>query len=157
VPGDLLRYLGGPDPYSWWWLVAGVAVAVAVVVWCAGVVVWTMPPQRLRRIPLVRTLHGRLVRRKFAGSIRAAREGYRAGELSAAQSAAVMRRTLRSFLAVTTGARAHYLHVTEMQDSDLASVAPVLCALDDARFNTGSRVDVNGVGLQAEELIRSWS
>jgi hypothetical protein len=157
VPGDLLRYLGGPDSYSSWWLVAGVAIAAVVIVWAAGVLVWTMPAHRLRRIPLIGNLHDRLVRRKFAGAIRTAREGYRAGELSAAQSAAVMRSTLRSFLAVTTGDAVHYMHISDMAASDLASVAPVFSALNDAQFNTGSHVDVNGAGHLAEELIRSWT
>jgi hypothetical protein len=157
VPGELLRYLGGPDPYSAWWLAGGVAIAAAIMIWCAGVLVWTMPAQRLRRIPLIRTLHARLVRRKFTGSIRAARDGYRTGQLSAAQCAAAMRGTLRGFLAVTTGDRAHFMHVADMETSDLASVAPMFSALNDAQFNTGSRIDVDGVGHQAEELIRSWN
>ncbi|MBV9088517.1 MAG: hypothetical protein JO044_01215 [Mycobacteriaceae bacterium] len=157
MPDDLLRYLGAPASYSSWWLVLGVLLALGAIVWCAAVVVWTMPPKRLRRIPVIRSVHGRLVRRRFAGSIRAARDGYRGGELSAAQAAAVMRRTLRSFFALTATGRAPYMHVTDMAASDLASAAPVFRALNDAQFNTGSRVDVNSVGDEAEELIRSWS
>ncbi|MBV8347177.1 MAG: hypothetical protein JOZ49_06450, partial [Mycolicibacterium sp.] len=87
MPGDLLRYLGGPASYSWWWLVLGVLMVMVVMIWCAAVLVWTMPARRLRRIPVIRTMHGRLIRRKFARSIRAAREQYRAGEMSAAQAA----------------------------------------------------------------------
>ncbi len=157
MPGDLLRYLGGPDPYSSWWLVGGVAIVAAVIVWCAGALVWTMPAGRLQTIPLIGPLHGRLVRRKFAGAIHAARADYRAGHLSASQAAAVMRRALRGFLAVTTGNAVHYMHIADLQASDLASAAPVFSALNDAQFNTGSHVDVDGVGHEAEELIRSWS
>lgn len=156
MPGDLLRYLGGPASYSWWWLVLGVLMVMVVMIWCAAVLVWTMPAQRLRRIPVIRTMHGRLIRRKFARSIRAAREQYRAGEMSAAQAAALMRRTLRGFLALTTTDRALYMHVADMAASELASAAPVFSALNDAQFNTRSHIDVNGVGGKAEELIRSW-
>ena len=156
MPGELLRYLGGPASYSSAWLVLGVLMVVVVIIWCVAVLVWTMPPQRLRRIPVIGALHGRLIRRKFARSIRAARADYRAGEMSAPQAAALMRRTLRSFFALTTTDRVLYLHVGDMASSDLASAAPVFCALNDAQFNTGSDVDINGVGGQAEELIRSW-
>jgi hypothetical protein len=156
VRGDLLRYLGGPASYSWWWFVLGVLMVMVVIIWCTVVLVWTMPAQRLRHIPVVRTMHGRLIRRKFARSIRAAREQYRAGGMSAAQAAALMRRTLRSFFALTTTDRALYMHVADMAASELAPAAPVFSALNDAQFNTRSHIDVNGVGGEAEELIRSW-
>ena len=156
MPGDLLRYLGGSASYSSWWLVLGVLMLMAVIVWWAAVVVWTMPAQRLRRIPVIGDLHGRLMRRKFARSIRAAREDYRAGEMSTAHAAAVMRRTLRSFFTLTSTDRARYMHVADMAASDLASAAPLFCALNDAQFNTHSHVDIDGVGDEAEELIRSW-
>jgi hypothetical protein len=157
MPGDLLRYLSGPTPYSWWWLAGGVMIAVAAIVWSAGVLVWTMPAQRLRRILLIRSLHGRVVRRKFAGAVRGAREDYRAGKLSAAQAAAVIRRSVRSFLAVTTGEAVRYMHVADIQASDLAPAAPLFRACNDAQFNAGSGVDVDGIGQKAEELIQSWS
>ncbi|HZA12569.1 hypothetical protein [Mycobacterium sp.] len=157
MPDDLLRYLGAPAAYSSWWLVLGAAMLAAVMACAAGVYVWTLPTESLRRIPLIRTVHGRLIRRWFAGSIRAARDDYRAGKLSAAQTAAVIRRTLRSFLALTTNSMAHFMHVADMTDSDLAPAAPLFCALNDAQFNGASGVDVDGVGRDAEELIRSWS
>jgi len=157
VPGDLLRYLSGPSPYSSWWLVLGVVILAGVIAWCAGVLVWTLPPEQLRRVPLIRSLHARLIRRRFAHTIRSARKDYRTGELSAPQVATVMRRTLRSFLALMTGGRAQYMHVGDMAASSLAPAAPVFTALNDVQFNTASRVDLDGVAGEAEELIRSWS
>lgn len=157
MPGELLRYLSAPAPYSWWWLVVGVAIAAAAIMWTAGVLVWTLPERSLRRVPQIRALHQRLIRRRFAGAIRTARAQYRAGELSAAQAAGVMRQVLRSFLAVTTGDRVHYMHVGDMAAGDLASAAPVFCGFNDAQFNAGSHVDVDDLGHEAEELIRSWT
>jgi hypothetical protein len=157
VPGDLLRYLGGPTPYPSWWLAIGGAIVLAVIGWYVGVVVWTLPAQRLRKIPLIRLLHARLIRRRFARSIRAASERHRKGMLSPAQAAAMMSRTLRSFLTLTTDHRVQYMHVDDIAVGDLAPAAPVLSALNDARFNAASRVDLTSTGHDAEELIRSWS
>ena len=157
MPSDLLHYLSPPAPYSPWWLVLGVAVLAAVLAWFAGVLVWTLPARSLRRVPVLRRLHDRLVRRKFAGAVRGARARYRAGELSPAQAAAAIRHALRGFLAVMTGDRVHYMHVGDMAGGELASAAPVFSALNDAQFDNASHPDLNGLGHEAEELIRSWT
>jgi hypothetical protein len=158
MPDDLLRYLSGPGPYSSWWLVVGQVILAAVIAWYAGVLVWTQSPERLRRIPLIRSLHAGLLRRRFAHSIRTARNDYQAGELSAAQAAAAMRRTLRSFLSLQTGSRTQFMHVGDMAASrNLAPAAPVLSALNEAQFNTTSDAELIRIGHEAEELIRSWS
>ena len=157
MPGDLLRYLEGPGPYSSWWLVLGIGILLVTFSWCTGIFVWTLPAHRLRRIPLVRSLHARLLRRRFALSVRASRRDYRSGRLPAPDAAAAMRRTLRSFLALKTGSRAQYMHVGDMATGDLAPAAPVISALNDVQFNVTSDRDLDAVGHEAEELIRSWS
>jgi hypothetical protein len=157
VPDDLLRYVSGPMPYSPWWLWLGLLLLVIVTVWCAGVFVWTLPSHRLRRIPVVRTLHATLLRRRFTRTIRSVDRQYRAGELSAAQACARMSRTLRSFLHQATGTRAQYMHVTNITASPLAKAAPLFAELNDAQFNTTSHVNVSHVGSAAEELIRTWT
>ena len=86
VPGDLLRYVGGPGPYSSWWLWLGLALLAVVIAWYAAVFVATMPGSRLRRIRVLRDVHGRLLRRRFAGTIRRITDGRRRGELSDAQA-----------------------------------------------------------------------
>jgi hypothetical protein len=158
MPSDLLYHLSGPTAYSSWWLVIAAALVVAVIGWYAGVVVWTLPPRRLARIPLIRAVHARLIRRGFARSIRVAGQRHRAGGLSSAQAAAVMSRTLRSFLALRAGGSgARYMHVGDIAAGDLAPAAPVLSALNDARFNHRSQVDLTRIERDAEEVIRSWS
>jgi hypothetical protein len=157
VPEDLLRYVAGPTPYSPWWLWLGLLLLVLVIVWCAGVLVWTLPSHRLRRIPVVRSLHAALLRRRFTRTIRAVDKRYHAGELSAAQASSQMSRTLRSFLHQATGTRAQYMHVDDIAASPLASAAPLILKLNDAQFNTASQVDVGQVGSAAEEMIRTWT
>lgn len=157
MPDDLLRFVVGPSPYSAWWLWIALALLLAVIAWYAGVFVWTLPAERLRYLPVVRSAHAKLLRRRFARTIRSIDERYRAGDLPAAQASAQMSRTLRSFLHQATGTRAQYMHVDDIRSSDLAKAAPLFSALNDAQFNTTSPVEVSRVGATAEELIRSWA
>lgn len=157
MPDDLLRYLEGPSGYSSWWLVVGLLLLIAVIAWVAGVVVWTLPERPLRRIPVVGSWHEHLVRRKFARSIRVARDGYAAGELSAAQAAAAIKHALRGFLTRQTGRRVHHMHVADLAKGELAPAAPMVSTLNDAQFGTASDVELEGVARAAEELILSWT
>lgn len=156
MAGDLLRYLGGPTGFSWWWwLVAGLC-GVAIVGWYVVVYVWTLPPARLRRVPMIRTMHSWLVRRRFHATITTITEQHRAGLLPDGQAAAAIRRTLRSFLCVTTGYRVQYMHIDDIIGKpELASTAPVFSALNDAQFST-ERTDFACVANAASEVIRTW-
>lgn len=154
---DLLRFIGSPLPFSGWWLWAGLVVLVAVLAWCLAVFVWTMPPARLRTLPLINKLHGWLVRRRFVGAVRRTRELYLAGGLPAEQAAARLSRTLRSFLYVATGIRAQYLHVGTIATSTLAPARPLFDALNDIQFNRSARSDLAAVSHSAEGFIRSWN
>lgn len=156
MPDDLLRFVGGPTPYASWWLWLALALLAAVIAWYVGVFMWTLPAERLRSIPVIRDLHGKLLRRRFALTIRSVEQRYGAGELSAAEAGAQMSRALRSFLHQATGVRAQYMHLDDIRSSDLAEAAPLLSALDDARFNDASPVEISRVGAGAEELILSW-
>lgn len=154
---DVLQFLVGPTPYSMSWLWLGLALLALVIAWYVGVVVWTLPSHRLQTIPMVRSIHAKLLRRKFVRAIRSIDARHRAGDLSAADASHQMSRTLRSFLHQATGTRAQYMHVAAIRSGDLADAAQVLTALNDARFNDASPVNVSQVGSTAEELIRSWT
>ncbi|MCV7344401.1 hypothetical protein BST42_04015 [Mycolicibacterium rhodesiae] len=156
MPGDLLRFVGGPTPYSSWWLWLAIVLIVVVIVWYAAVFVVTLPNDRLRELPALGDLHARLTRRRFAGGIRHIIELRRRGELSDAQAYDQMSHTVRSFLHQATGVRAQYLHVDEIAAGTLAPAAPLIAALRDARFDAGTDADPDRLGAQAEELIRSW-
>jgi hypothetical protein len=156
VPDDLLRFVFGPTPYSAWWLWLALGLMILVIAWYVGVFVWTLPSQQLRRLPLIRSMHATLLRRRFARAAGSIGERYRAGDLSAAQAGAQMSGTLRSFLHQATGTRAQYMHVDDIGSSDLADAAPLISRLNDVQFNTASQVNVEEAGSATEELIRRW-
>jgi hypothetical protein len=154
---DLLRFVGAPLPFSAWWLIGGVLLVFVVIVWLTGVFVWTLPPSRLRRMPLIRTVHAWLTRRRFVGAIRAVCRRYRAGAVTDTQVSADISRTVRSFLYVKTGISAQYLHVDEIADGPLAPAAALLGGLNVARFDPQAHTDVAALGRAAEELISTWT
>lgn len=157
MPGDLLRYLGGPTGFSAWWWLAAALCAAALICYYAAVYVWTLPAARLRRFPVLRTVHARLLRRRFIRTIATVMDRYRAGQLSGGQAAAAMSRALRSFLQLSTGARVQYMHIGDITDNpQLSSAAPVFTALGDAQFSA-ERPDVDRVAHATTEVIRTWT
>jgi hypothetical protein len=157
VPDDLLRHLFGPSPYSTAWLWVAFLLIFAVIAWYVGLFVWTLPSRRLRRIPVVRKIHARLIRSRFARSVQGIADEHDAGRLSAAAACAAINRTLRSFFHQATGTRAQYLQVDALADAGLAAAAPLIARLSDAQFNAETRVEVADVSCRAQELIRSWT
>jgi len=81
VPDDLLHHVFGPQPYSSWWLAGGVLLIIVVIGWYASIFVWTLPSERLRRIPVVRRVHARVIRQRFARRVRRISDEHRAGRL----------------------------------------------------------------------------
>lgn len=154
---DLLEFVSGPPGYSLAWLWLGLALFVVVIGWYVMVLVMTMPSDRLRRIPGVDDMHGRLLRHRFAKTVKSITERHRTGELSAERASAELSCTLRSFLHQATGARAQYMQLRAIAASDLAPAAPILEALGSAQFDRGSTSDVGRLGDETEALIRSWS
>jgi hypothetical protein len=153
---DLLRYISGPNPFALWWIVIGVLLIAVLVAWYVGVFVWTMPPARLRNLHGVALLHRRLLARRFARSVAGTTDSYRSGAITEVQACAGYSRILRSFLNVATGQRAQYMQTADLAAGTLAPAAPLIAALNDARFTSPARVDVERFGAVVEEMIRSW-
>ena len=157
MPDDLLRFVFGPSPYAASWLWFGLALLAVVIVWYVGVFVWTLPAERLRTIRGVRSLHAKLLRRKFVRAIRSIDERYRAGDLSAAQASGQMSRYAAQ-LSAPGHRNAGAVHARRrIKSSDLAEAAPLFSALNDAQFNSDSPVEIGEITSTAEELIRSWA
>lgn len=157
MPTDLLRYISGPTAYPLWWALIAALLVAALIGWYTAVYMWTLPPTTLRKIRGVSMLHRRLLARRFARTVTATTSSYRAGAMTPAQACAAYSRTLRSFLYVATGQRAQYMHTEDLAGGTLAAAAPLIAALNDARFTRAARVDVERFGVAVEEMIRSWT
>lgn len=157
VPDDLLGHVFGPQPYSSWWLWLAAVLFATLIGWYAVVFVWTLPSHRLRRIPVVRRLHGRLLRARYARRVQRIADEHADGRSSGERSCAAISRTVRSFLHQATGAPAQYQQVGAFATGPLSAAAPLLADLGDAQFNTQTRYDVGEMSARAQELIRSWT
>jgi hypothetical protein len=157
VTDDYLKWIVAPLPYSAWWLVLGVLLIVAVIGWFVGLVVWTLPVERLRTIPVIRDITARVLRRKFSASITTVGDRYRAGGLSSRAASAEMSRILRNFVYFRTGVRAQYLVLGELTDSAAATAAPVMAALYARQFEAGDDTEVAVTVAQVRSAIQAWS
>jgi hypothetical protein len=134
-----------------------VLLICALIVWYTTVFVWTLPSHQLRRIPVVRRMHGRLIRCRFARCVQHIADQHDAGRIPSPAACAAISRTLRSFLHQATGAKAQYLQLSSIAEGDLAAAAPLLARLGDAQFSAEARVDIADVSSRAQKLIRSWT
>lgn len=156
MPDDLLRFVSGPPGYSLWWLWLGLALILAVFGWYAAIVVSTLPSRQLRTMPVVRDAHARLLRQRFARRVHTIVRQHRVGELTDVAASAALSRTLRTFLHQATGRRAQFMQLKDIAASDLAAAAPILEALGDAQFSAASTADIDRLGADTEDVIRSW-
>lgn len=154
---DLLRFVSGPTPASTWWLVLAAVLVVAVIAAYAAIIVATLPAERLRTLPGVGPLHGRLLHERYARRIAGIDADYRAGRLTAVQAGEATDHAVRGFLQQATGVRVQYMHVDDVAHSALAPAAPLLADLGDLRFNEASDTDAAQAAARAQELVRSWN
>ena len=156
MPDDLIDHVVGPTPYSSWWFWLALLLSVIVIAWYAGVLLVTMPDQRIRRLPLVGVARDRMIRHRCARAVHTIGARYLAGELAASSAAAAISGELRRFLRQATGVRAEYMQLHDIADSEISSTTGVFAGLIDVQFNPESELDVSRLGRDAEELIRSW-
>lgn len=157
MAGDYLKWIVAPLPYSMLWLVLGVLLILGVIGWFVGVVVWTLPVERLRTIPVIRDITARVLRHKFSAAIGRVSDRYRAGELSSRQASAEMSRVLRNFVYFQTGVRVQYMALGEMTHSAAAAVAPAMSALYARQFESGDAPDIAATVAQVRSTIQAWS
>lgn len=157
MAGDSLKWIVAPLPYSVFWAVLGVLLILLVIGWFVGALVWTLPVERLRTIPVLRDISARVLQRKFGTAVGRVDERYRAGELDSRQAYAEMSRILRNFVYYRTGVRAQYMALGEVAHSPAAAVAPVVSALYARQFDLDDRPDVAVAAAQVRSAIQAWS
>lgn len=157
MASEHLKWIVAPLPYSVLWLVLGVLLVLGVIGWFVGVVVWTLPVQRLRTIPVIRDISARVLQRKFGAQIGKVSDRYQAGELTSRQAYTEMSRILRNFVYFRTGVAAQYMALGEVADSPAAAAAPAVSALYSRQFELGDSPDVAATAAQVRSTIQSWN
>jgi hypothetical protein len=157
VANDYLKWIVAPLPYSVLWLVLGVLLILGVIGWFVGVLVWTLPVERLRSIPVIRDISALVLRRKFSAAIGGVTDRYHAGELSSREAYTAMSRILRNFVYFRTGVAAQYMALGEVAGSAAAAAAPAVSALYSRQFELDDSPDVAATAAQVRSTIQSWS
>ncbi|MBU9762916.1 hypothetical protein FR943_03485 [Mycobacterium sp. TNTM28] len=157
MASEHLKWIVAPLPYSVLWLVLGVLLVLGVIGWFVGVVVWTLPVERLRTIPVIRDISARVLRRKFGLAIGKVSARHHAGELTSRQAYTEMSRILRNFVYFRTGVAAQYMALGEVADSPAAAAAPAVSALYSRQFELGDSPDVAATAAQVRSTIQSWN
>lgn len=157
MANDFLKWVVAPLPYSVLWLVLGVLLILGVIGWFGGVLVWTLPVERLRALPVIRDISARVLQRKFSAAVGRVADRYRAGELSSRQAYTEMSRILRNFVFYRTGVRAQYMTLGEVERGPAAAAAPIVKALYTRQFDVVDNPDVAAAAAQVRSAIRSWS
>jgi hypothetical protein len=154
----VLDFLFAPMAYSVWWVIGAVLVVLLVVGWVIGVLVWTLPVEVLRGIPVIRNLTYRVLKFKFQRSLAKVAEEHRLGHLETREAYHEISRIFRLFITFRTGFKAREMTVTDMANSPLAGPAVnVLSMTYPGQFDEADPRSVAPAVAAARTAVASWA
>jgi hypothetical protein len=153
---EKLRLVLPPVPYATLWLVLAVLLVASAAGWLVGIFVWTLPVERLRRVPMLRDITLWRLKRKFSRSIDAAVARHKRGELSSRAAHGSISRTMRVFLQLWTAEPASRMVLAEFAESPLAGAFGALEALYPGQFALQEQPDVEHAATAAKEVLAGW-
>lgn len=155
---DWAPFLFGPMDYSLWWIVGAVALTLLGIGWAIGVLVWTLPIETLRGIPMVRALTYRVLKFKFSRSLETVARQHREGRLDTRAAFHEISRLFRLFITFRTGFAAREMTATDIAGSPLATVAlPVLWLTYPGQFDAADSRAVDAAVDTALRAVAEWS
>lgn len=156
--GNPVDFLFHPMAYPAWWLIGAILVGLLIVGWIAGVIVWTLPVEVLRTIPVVRSVTYRVLKFKFARSLARIGERHRNGQLETRAAFHEISSVFRRFVAYRTGYQAQQMTATDMSNSPLSGPAlQVLAKTYPGQFADADPRAVPDAVEAARAVVKSWS
>lgn len=126
--------------------------------WVVGVLVWTLPIETLRGIPVVRALTYRVLKFKFSRSLDAVARRHRDGSLDTRAAFHEISRLFRLFVTFRTGFAAREMTATDIAVSPLAPVAlPVLSLTYPGQFDAADPRTVDAAVDAARRAVTEWT
>ncbi|ADG96717.1 conserved hypothetical protein [Segniliparus rotundus DSM 44985] len=153
---EKLRLVLAPVPYDTVWLVLAALLVAAAAGCLVGIFVWTLPVERLRRVPVLREITLRRLKRAFSRSIDATAARHRRGEISSRAAHGSISRGMRVFLQLWTGEPAGKMVLAEFAESPLAGASGALETLYPGQFAPQEQPDVERAAAAAKEVIAGW-
>ena len=157
-PHSFLDYVFGPVDYPVWWVVGGVMVLLLGTGFVAGVFVWTLPIETLRRIPVIRTIAYRVLQFKFSRSLGRIAHQHEAGRIDTREACHQISQVFRLFVAFRTGSPVRGMTASDVAlDSELAS--PALRVLEltyPGQFSVAEPQVVSVAVAEAQKVVAEW-
>lgn len=154
---DSLEFLFPPMTYSVWWVIGAALLVLLVIGWIVGVVVWTLPIEVLRRVPVLRDISHRVLRFKFSRSLSKVEQQHRDGQLSTREAFHEISRIFRNFIDFRTGYQARRMTATDIAQSPLAGPAlNVLTMTYPGQFDEVDPRTVPSVVDAARTAVLTW-
>jgi carbon starvation protein CstA len=155
------KQLAPPVPYRPLWLIIGVTLLVAVVIWY-GVVWYLTRRRKLHTIHTLPLLHPAVVdlaklKAKYLALISDIERQYQAGKINARTVHQVLSMTVRLFVFEARGLRAHLLTLSDLKKSDQTALVALIEAYyppEFAELENGSAPDAIA---GAKGLVSAWS
>lgn len=155
---SFLDYVFGPVDYPVWWVVGGVVVLLLGIGFLAGVFVWTLPIETLRRIPVIRTIAYRVLKFKFSRSLGRIEHQHQAGELETREACHQVSQVFRLFVALRTGSAVRGMTASDMAGDTVMS-GPALRVLEltyPGQFSVAEPQTVSVVVAEAQKVVTEW-
>lgn len=154
---DIVDFLFAPMPYSVWWMMGAVLVVVLVVAWIAAVVVWTLPFEVLRGIPVIRTLAFKVLRFKFTRALDRVDRRHRDGELETRAAYHELSRIFRRYLAFRTGVATRGMTFADIGNSPLHPALPAMRLIYPGQFDIADPYAVSAAVQAAKTAVATWN
>jgi hypothetical protein len=152
-----IPFVATPAGYSGWWLALAALLAALVVFWCVAAVVWTLPVAVLRKIPVLRDITRKVLRKRFAKAVDRIEQGYLSGQIPPREAHHSLARILRTYLHFQTGEWTQVMGLPDIAASGLRPAAGPLALIAYGQFSAESNTDLRGAVSTAREVIASWN
>ncbi|MBP2454851.1 hypothetical protein [Mycolicibacterium lutetiense] len=155
---DSIDFLFPPMPYPVWWVIGAAFLVLLIIGWIVGVIVWTLPIEALRRIPVIRDISYKVLRFKFSRSLTKVEQQHHEGRLSTRDAFHEISRIFRNFIDFRTGFSARRMTATDVAHSPLAGPAlNVLAMTYQGQFDEADPRTVPSVVAAARTAVLTWA
>lgn len=152
-----IPFVATPAGYSGWWLVLAALLVALVVLWCVAAVVWTLPVAVLRKIPVLRDITRKVLRKRFAKAVDRIEQGSLSGQIPPREAHHRLARILRTYLHFQTGEWTQVMTLPDIGAGELKPAAGALALIAHGQFSAESNTDLRGALATAREVIASWN
>lgn len=155
---DAIEFLFPPMTYSVWWVIGAALLVLLIIGWIVGVIVWTLPIEVLRGIPVIRDISYKVLRFKFSRSLIKVEQQHHDGQLSTRDAFHEISRIFRNFIDFRTGYHARRMTATDVAHSPLAGPAlNILTMTYSGQFDEADPGAVSSVVEAARTAVLTWA